>query len=128
MGNFEKAPEVSDVQPGDGVETQSTTQEEVEKELDFLLKNLEEYVLDRYRSTTGEQVTDIEDTTQEGIEKTMQAWGYNFKTAAIGAIPDIEDAIKKYGAKGFDVTNAIARLHFITGDRNRDSRADTASV
>lgn len=100
------------------------TQEEVTEELNYLLNALEDYVLDRYRSTTDEKVTDIEDTTQAGIEKTMQAWGYNFQTALVGSIPEIKEKIKKYGDAGFDVNNAHARLYFIIGERNRDSRAD----
>lgn len=108
---------------------ETNTQEKVDARLKVLLGALEDYVLDRYRSQmSNPNINTIEDTTQEGIEKTMQAWGHSFETLVFGSVPQIKAEMQEYETQGFDVHNAHARLQFILGQRNRDSQADRNEI
>lgn len=113
----------------DGVaESMPPSQEQVSEKLHTLLDTLQDAVLERYRMATGQDVHDIEDTTAEGMATTMHAWSHYFNTLFVGSVPQIELELKKAEDAGFDVSPAHARLQFILGNRNRDSRADRAAV
>lgn len=103
------------------------TQEAVDADLERLGGYLEESVLEKYRIVTGENPQTIEETTQDGMDKTMGAWGNYFEGLFSGSPNQIRDAMRKYEALGFDVHAADARLQFILGKRNRRSEADKKS-